>query len=154
MITVKKTGFWIFGETQVRTDDGRVHSFAKDAAVKVTDRGVCVTEQHLLSARQTCFIDTPKSQKDGVIAPNAKSVAVTTADGRTSTYQSTGIAPTRVEQRGDRVQVVEQGLTGSRVVATHAASSVKRVEGSNCAVCDSLNPLYGRQDTPHASRKA
>lgn len=154
MITVKKTGFWIFGETQIRTGDGKTHSFARDAAVKVTDRGVCVTEQRLLGSQQTCFIDTPKGQTDGVIAPNAKSVAVTTSDGKTRTYQSSGVAPTRVEQRGDRVLVVEQGIGGARLVASHAASNVARVAGSNCAVCDSLNPLYARNDTPHAPRKA
>ena len=154
MITVKKTGFWIFGETQIRTDDGKLHSFARDAAVKVTERGVCVTEQRLLGSQQTCFIDTPKQPADGVVAQNAKSVAVTTADGKVRTYQSSGIAPTRVEQRGDRVEVIEQGVAGARVVASHAAQSVTRVAGSKCAVCDSLNPLYGRNDAPRAPRKA
>ena len=154
MITVQKTGFWIFGETRVRTDDGKIHTFAKDADVKVTERGVCVTEQRLITSKQVCFIDTPKAQSSGTIAGNAKSVAVTTHDGRTKTYQSSGFAPTRVEQRGSDVVVVEQGPNGSRVVATHAASAVKSVQGNGCKVCEELNPLYGRNTPPPASRKA
>lgn len=154
MITVKKTGFWIFGETLVKTGDGATHAFAKDAAVNVTERGVCVTEQGLLTSKQVCFIDTPKAQSDGVIAGNAKSVAVTTSDGNTRNYESSGFAPVRVEQRGSNVVVVEQRASGARVVGTHAAKAVTSIQGNGCKVCEEINPLYGRTDTPQAPRKA
>lgn len=147
MISIQKTGFWIFGETRVKTDDGKTHTFARDVDVKVSERGVCVTERGLVSSQTTCFIDAPRSQPDGTIAGNAKSVAVTTSNGGTSTYESSGISPTRVEKRGSEIVVVEQGVRGARVVATHAAANVTSVTGSTCSVCESLNPLYYRNDT-------
>lgn len=154
MITVRKTGFWIFGRTLVTTSDGKTHAYSKQAVVKPNTRGVCNTDPAPRSKETVCFVDSPAPVADRRLADNAKSVTVTTRDGQATKHKSAGFSPTRAERRGDDVLVVEQGGSGSKVVARYDAGRVASVQANGCSICEQLNPRFARNDAPRFPRKS
>ena len=154
MITVRKTGFWIFGETHVTTSDGKTHAYSKQAVVTPNERGVCVSDPATRARETVCHIDTPAPAADRRLADNANSVTVTTRDGTATTHKSAGFSPTRAERRGNDVLVVEQGGNASKVVARYDAGKVASVQANSCSVCEQLNPRFARNDAPQSTRKS
>lgn len=148
MATVTKTGFGFWKKTVVE-HAGKTDVYKGNAEVEYKDGSVCVTEKSIFASNSSCYIEEKDSERgsnlpDGNLVGKSKSITVETHSSGAKRYESGIFAVNSMEKHGDKVQIVQNGIFGQKVIDTLDARDVGKIESEDCNVCKTVNPIYNK----------